>query len=317
MAKTPKYRADMFEGGLLKQDAAIFFARELEEIDSQLYDVKYAELEVFQLVSPKKLDEAVEQYTYRQYDGRGVAKMTSNYADGSPRSDVSGAEFTSKVRSIRASYGYNIQEIRAARREGRPLENMRAIQCRRAVNEKINKVGLLGDAEHNLIGLFNQPNVQTYTVPATGTGSTTTWTTKTGEQILTDLYGIVDQVPDTTNEVEKVTRLLIPYNRYRLINSKKAYSDGSSAESVLKVFQRERPEVTIRGALFLNTAGAGGTARMIGYNPDPTYVELLLPIPFESFPPQLHGMEYVVECHARMGGVVNRYPLAMIYGDGI
>jgi hypothetical protein len=319
--KPQKFRADTFDGPLLRGDAAVFFARELEEIDSTLYDVKYAELEAFQLVSPKKLGEATEQYTYRQYDGRGVAKMTSNYANGSPRADVEGVEFTSKVRSIRASFGYNIQEIRAARATGRPLENMRAIQARRAINEKINKVALLGDAEHNLIGLFNQPNVQTYTVPAVGNenGGTnsTQWIHKTGEQILDDLYGMVDQVPDTTVEIEKVTRLLIPYKRLRFISRKRAYTDGSDKASILSVFQQERPDVQVRGALFLDTAGASSTCRAIGYNPASDHVELLLPIPFESFPPQLSGMEYVVECHARMGGVVNRYPLAMIYADGI
>jgi hypothetical protein len=320
MTVKQKFRADMFDGPLMRNDAAVFFARELEEIDASLYDVKYAELEVFQLVSPKKLDEATEQYTYRQYDGRGVAKMTSNYASGSPRADVDGVEFTSYVRSIRASYGYNIQEIRAARKTGRPLENMRAIQARRAVNEKINKVGLLGDAEHNLIGLFNQPNVQTYTVPAVGdeNGGTdsTQWIHKTGEQILDDLYGLVDQVPDTTLEIERVKRVLIPYKRLRLISRKVAYP-GTSKDSVLATFRQERPDVEVRGALFLDTAGAGGTCRAIGYDPVSDHVELLLPIPFESFPPQLSGMEYVIECHARMGGVVNRYPLAMIYADGI
>lgn len=316
MSEAQKFRADMFTGPLLKQDAAIFFARELEEIDGQLYEVKYADLEAFQLVTPKKLDEAVEVYTYRQYDGRGVAKMTSNYADGSPRADVDGVEFSSKVRSLRASFGYNVQEIRAARRQGRPLENMRAVQARKAINEKVNDVALNGDAEHNLIGLFNQPNVQTYTVPAVGTGSSTLWTTKTGDQILDDMYGMVDQIPSVTKEQEKPKRLLLPYSRFRYISRKVAFPNADRV-SVLKAFNEERPEVQVRGALYLDTAGAGGTCRAVAYDPATDHVELLLPIAFESFPPQLRGLEYVVECHARMGGVVNRYPLAMIYADGI
>lgn len=299
-------------------DAAtsVFFTRQLEEIDAKTYDIKYAELEAFRLL-PVKTDmhPGTETYTYRQFDGRGVAVMTSNYASGSPRVDVDGQEFTSKVRSIRDSYGYNIQEIRAAAKENMPLDSMRAETARRVINEKINSVALKGDAEHGIVGLFNQSGVQTFTVP-NGGGGQAVWTSKTADEILADLYGIVDQVPTQTSEVEHVTTLLLPYDRFRLISGKRMGS-GDGALTVLKVFQTNRPGVTVKGALFLDTAGAGSTHRMIGYNPDRMNLEFLLPVAFESFPPEQRGLEFVVECHARAGGVVVRYPLTIIYGDGI
>jgi hypothetical protein len=302
--------------GHLDAVQSVIFARELEEIDAQSYDVKYASLEAFELVPTMPLSPGTETYTYRQFDGRAIATMTSNYASGSPRADVSGLEFTSSVRSIRNSYGYNVQEIRAAAEAKRPLENMRAVSARRGINEKINRTALLGDAAHNIIGLFNQPNAQTFVVPAVGTGSSKLWTTKTADQILDDLYGIVDQIPTTTAEVERPTRLLMPYANLRFI-SRKRTGTGDGNLTVLQCFRENRPQVEVRGALFLDTAGAAGVSRMVAYDPKPENLQLLLPIPFESFPPQLHGMEYVVENHARMGGVVNRYPLAMCYGDGI
>lgn len=317
-----KFHADQFmnpAAGGLKLDAvqAVFFARELEEIDGQMYDVKYAKLEAFELVPVRGGSPGMETYTYRQFDGRGVAVMTSNYAGPSPRADVDGQEFTSKVRSIRDSYGYNVQEIRAATEAKRPLEQMRAVAARRAINEKINRTALLGDAAHGIVGLFNQSNTQIYTVPQNAGATSTTWPNKTGQEILNDLYGIVDQVPTNTNEVEKITRLLIPYTRLRYISQLRAYANSASDETVLKVFQTNRPGVEVRGALFLDTAGAGGTMRAVGYAPDPVNLELLVPIPFESFPPQMSGLEWVVENHARMGGVIVRYPLTMIYADGI
>lgn len=299
-------------------DAAqtVFFNRQLEEIDGQLYNVKYGALEALELVSPKPLNIGAESYTYRSFDGRAVAKMTSNYSNGSPRADVDGKEDTSFVRSIRASFGYNIQEIRAAQLAGLPLDSMRAEQCRRSINEKLNSVALLGDAEHNLIGLFNQSNTTTYTVPADGTGSSATWATKTADQILRDMFGAVDKIPETTAEVEKPKRLLIPYTSLRLINSKRMGA-GDGVLTVLKFFQVQRPDIEVRGALLLDTAGAGSTKRMMAYDPNRINQEWLLPIPFESFPPQLQGMEYVIECHARCGGVIVRYPLSICYADGI
>ena len=167
----------------LDASQSVFFLRELEEIDSRLFDVKYANLEVFELVQPKQLDPGAETYTYRTFDARGVAAMTSDYATGSPRADVSGVETTAKVRSLRASFGYNVQEIRAASMANRPLDAMRATAARRMINEKINAVGLLGDTDHSMQGLFSVTSAQTYTVPADGTGASALWSAKSAALI--------------------------------------------------------------------------------------------------------------------------------------
>lgn len=301
-------------------DAAqgVFFARQLEEIDTRLYDIKLGALEARELVNVKPLNPGVESYTYRSYDKRGVAKITSNYASGSPRADVNGVETTSQLRSVRESFGYNFQEIRSAAFAGVPLDAMKAMAARRAIDETMNSIALQGSAEHGLIGLFNQPNAQTYTVPADGTGSSALWSAKTADLILRDMFGIVDQIPTNTAEQEKPTRLLMPYSRYRLINSKRmGNSTADGVVTVLKFFEMNRPGIQVRGALFLDTAGAGSTARMVAYDPNPINLEWLVAVPFESFPPQAVGMEYVIECHARAGGVVARYPMSMAYGDGI
>jgi hypothetical protein len=295
----------------------VFFTRQLAEIDQQLYNIKFAELEAKQLVDVKPLNPGAETYIYRQYDRRGVAKITSNYATSSPRADVAGLEFTAKIYSLRESFGFNVQEIRAATMAGLPLDAMRAMAARRAIDEGLNKIGLLGDSEHGLLGLFNQTNAQTYTVPNDGTGSSQLWANKTADQIVRDMFGIVDQIPTNTAEVEHAKRLLLPYPRLRFANSKRLAGAGDSFVTCLNYFKMNRPEVEVRGALFLDTAGSGSTARMVAYDPDPVNVQWLVPIPFETFPPQLHGLEYVTECHARAGGVVARYPMTIAYGDGI
>jgi hypothetical protein len=311
-----KFRADaLAASGHLDAASSVFFARELEQIDGRMYDVKYAALEAFELVPTNtSLDPGTESYTYRQFDARGIAEITSNYASGSPRADVDGQEFTSTFRSVRNSYGYNVQEIRAASKAGRPLEPMRAVAARRGMNERINRTALLGDAPNGLLGLFNQPNAQVFVVP-NGNGGTPDWPNKTADEILDDLFGIVDQIPTVTAEVERPTRLLVPYTRLRLIERLRIGPD--STVSVLKYFKEQRPSIEVRGALFLDTAGLGGTMRMVAYDPKPENLELMLPVAFESFPPEQRGLEFVVENHARIGGVVARYPLTMAYGDGI
>lgn len=301
----------------LDANADLFFQRQLEEIDARLFETKYGALEALDLVSPKSLNPGAETYTFRRYDARGQAKIMSNYAKGSPRANVSGVEASSKIKSVRASYGYSIQDIRAAAMAQVPLDPMNAMAARRAIDEKMNSVALLGDAEHGLLGLFNQTNAQTYTVPADGTASSALWSAKTADQILRDLFGIVDQIPSTTAEQENPKRLLMSYSRFRFISEKKVSTNGDGTMSVLDYFKSKKPGIEVRGALFLDTAGAGSTQRMVAYDPNPINQEWLVPVPFETFPTELDGMEYSTECHARVGGVVSRYPMSMAYGDGI
>lgn len=300
-------------------DAAqtVFFSRQLEEIDKTLYNVKYGALEALQLVEPRPVNPGAETYTYRQFDRRGLAEIVSNYQTQSKRVDVEGKEFTAYLRSLRVSFGIGIQEIRAAQFAGSDLDMQKAMAARRAIDEKMNQIALLGSAEHVIYGLYNQPTAGSYTVPADGTGSSALWANKTSDLILRDMFGIVDQIPTNTAEVENAKRLLIPYSRFRQITRQKLSGAGDGTMVILTHFQSARPGVQVRGALFLETAGAGGTARMIAYDPDPMNVQWLVAVPFESFPTQLIGMEYVTECHARAGGVVLRYPLTMVYGDGI
>lgn len=308
----------------LDASQSTIFARQLEEIDGQLYDVKYAKLEALELVSAKPLNPGAESYTYRQFDGRAVAKFTANYANGSPRADVSGLEFTAYVKSCRASFGFNVQEIRAANMAGLPLDAMRAMTARRGINEALNVVALLGNAEFGLQGLFNLANTNTVTIPNGAVGASPLWSTKSGDEIVADMVACCDKINQVTLEIEAPKRLLISYARYRFITAKRLNTTGAGApvgvggdRTVLEQFKMVRPSIEVRGALMLDTAGAGATQRMMAYDPDRTNLEWLLPVPFESFQPQLNGMEWVVECHARAGGVVVRYPLTVCYGDGI
>ena len=99
----------------LDEGESLFFARELEHIKSQSYDKKYPKLKARMLFPLEfEANAGAETITYEQYDQVGMAKIISNYADDLPRADVKGTEFTSRVRTIAASYGYNYDEINAA-----------------------------------------------------------------------------------------------------------------------------------------------------------------------------------------------------------
>jgi hypothetical protein len=55
---------------------------------------------------------------------------------------------------------------------------------------------------------------------------------------------------------------------------------------------------------------------VVAYLRNPEVLELEIPQDFEQFAPERRNLEFIVNCHARCGGVLVYQPLAMAYMDG-
>jgi hypothetical protein len=307
---------------LPKLDAAenIFFARELEQIRARSYDIKYAERKIRMLVPvDNSIDPGAEVVTYSQYDRVGVAKIISSYAEDLPRADVKGKQFSVTVKGLGSSYGFSVQEIRAARMAGKPLDARKADAARQAIEDKIDSIGASGDAATGLVGLLNIANAQTYTITA-GAGGQTTWNTgatpKTGLEVIKDMNSAVHTIVTTTKEAEKPDTMLLPVDKYAYIASTPL--QAGSDTTILQFFLRNSPYITsVEPWDKLTGAGAGPTNRMMVYRRDPDALQLVIPQEFESFPPEQEGLNSVIACHARTAGVQCYYPMSILYADGI
>ena len=116
MSKQYKYLdSDLRHDG----DETAFFNRQLEFIKAKTFDILFPELKARSVLPVDfSAGPGAESITYRQFDQAGIAKIIANYAQDLPRADISGKEFTAKVRSLGASYGWTLQEIRAAKMAG-------------------------------------------------------------------------------------------------------------------------------------------------------------------------------------------------------
>lgn len=295
-----------------------YFARELEHIIPEPFDVKRAPLKALQFIPvDPNADPADETVTYQMFAHVGVAQLISSYSDGLPRADVKGTEHRSPIKSVGSSFGYNIQELRAGAKVGRPIDQSKAVAAERAVAAEIDRVAALGDEASGLIGLLNQPNALDFTVPVgKGSSADTTWKTKTPQEILADMYGIESYAYTITKEVETSDTLLLPPAQYQLVATTN-FSEKSEL-TILEVFLRNAQHVKAVDQWHrLEGIGDGGSDRMVAYRRSLDAVRLILPIDFEMLPPEPRGLESVVPCHARVGGVVSPYPLSICYGDGI
>ena len=300
----------------LDADDAIFFKRQLEAVKGRTYDQKLADLKYAQFL-PVNADTpaGATEITWRSFSGYGFAKIIADYAKDFPRTDIGGTEHTVKVKDLGSSYAYSIREIQRAAMAGLALEARRASMARRAIEEKLNTIAWSGDTTANIQGFLNYPGATTYTVPATGTGTTKTWSTKTGAQILTDLFGICNAVIEGTYGKEVPNQILLPLAQYNLIKQTRVsdYSDTT----VYEFFTKNMPGVAIDWLKELDGAGTGSTGLFVAYVKDSDHVTFEVPNAFEQLEEEKEGMEYKVPCWASTAGVIVYYAASVCFGAGI
>lgn len=297
-------------------DAAenVFFQRELEQILTEQFDIKYAGLKARQLVPVNNnIDPGTESVTYRSFESVGAAKLISDYSADFPSVNVKGTESTSIIKSYGASFHYSIQELRAGARNGRGLDRMRAASARKVLDLALDNVASTGDSAASLKGLLNQSSTLTFTL-GTKTAGGLTWAVATSDEIIADLFGIVNKIRVDTKEVENPTRILLPTAMHTIAASKPRSS--TSDVTVLNFFKMSNPGIEVMPWERLTGAGSGATNRIVAYDPQAMNVQLLMAVEYEQMVPEPRNMSYVVNCHMRTGGVIAPYPQSICYADG-
>lgn len=293
--------------GQFNQDAGMFTARQLEVVRNKVYEEKLPQMNGLALVPiSSEAPEWAETVVEKTYSHAGMAKIIANYADDLPRADVAATERAVKVKSIGASYGYNLQELQAAVANRTDLPTAKARAARRAVEIKLNQIALLGDEEYGLNGFINHPNLGE-------TALTGAWKTATAEKILEDLDNLYNTVVLQSKGVHQPTHLIMSLTDYQTLGSK--YLANADKTSVLAFFQKKYPSLTIQGVWELEKAGTGGKNLVICYEKNIDNLNLELPKDFEQLPAQERNLELVVNCLARVGGVFLRYPLSAVKAE--
>jgi hypothetical protein len=141
-------------------EAGLFLERQLEFIRPQVFEVTYADIKYPTLLPvTSEAGPGAQTFTYRIMDSTGEFKLIADAADDLPRADISQIERTINIRSFGGSFGYTVQELRAAQMATIALEQRRATAVRRAYEEKVESVAMFGESSVGLVGFFNNPTV--------------------------------------------------------------------------------------------------------------------------------------------------------------
>ncbi len=305
------------------EDASVFFARELDYIKAQSYDAEYPELTALTLFPiSNEVNPGAETVTYYSYDKTGVAKIINNYATDLPRADAKGKPSTGYVKSVGASYGYSVQDMRASRMASKSLDVRKAEAARYAVDFELNRIAWAGDKENGLMGVLSADNdIPLYAVP-TGAKGKTTWEDKTADEILADLNGMQKQVARTTKNVERPDTLVLPADVYIDISTRQIPNTGYTVKKFLLENAPYLKDIVSAAELQsdaedTNPYAAQGKNVALLFKKDARKMTIEHPLPFYQHPLQTKGLEIVVPCEARTAGAIIYYPLSALIAVGV
>ncbi|RIY00208.1 DUF2184 domain-containing protein [Aureimonas flava] len=312
---------------MLTMDAptlALNFMRTAQSyIEPGIYARQYPDFQYRELVPlDNSAPEWITQIEYFSMgDDIGEAREFAPEGDDVPFVDFQLDKGDGKVTMASIGYRYNLQELAHAQVYGIRLTDDRADAARRAYERYVDNTAFLGRAKLGKTGLVNSGNV-TAVAAANGAAGTSTWATKTADEILRDVNAALSAIFLGTNGIEQADTILLPQAQYELLATRRL--DPTMTTTIMEHIQRVnvytlrtgRP-LTIRAVFGLETAGAGGSARMAIYRRDPSVVKLHVPMPLRWLQAESRLLKVEIPGIFRLGGVEVRRPGAMRYVDGI
>jgi len=304
----------------LDADEGIFFEKELESIKARTYDVLYPDLLARQLFPlDSTTDTGSATVTYQSWDHVGHARIIANYSDDLPNVEVLAKETTRKIYSGGVAYGYSIQDIRAARMAGKPLEQRKANAARRQLMQLENTLAFDGDARTDIPAFTTNTDFNQVT-PVDGASTTTDWSSKTPDEIINDVCLMTSAIRDISNGVESPNTLLLPEAQYTLISCtpRSSTSDTTILDFILKSnawISTVMPVYNLKDSAPV-AAGYDSEDTAVLYDRSAEKLWLETPQDFESFAAQEKGLMFEVPNHLRTAGVIVAYPksVATLYG---
>lgn len=308
-----------------QQVAMSFLIRQASLIEPTVYAIRYQDIQYQSLVPvDTSAPEWIQSVTYFSMDSVGQAQWFNGNAHDVPKVEMTREKFETTVSMAAIGYGYNLEELGTAQLLGMNLSSDKASAARRVAEEKIDSVAFIGDAAKGFLGLVNSTTPTATTAPADGTGSATTFASKTPDQVLRDINGQLTGIFTGTLGTEIADTILLPYSVLLDLSTRRI--DAVNQTTILEWIERNNiytrttgGQLLIRGMFgYLDTSGAGGTKRMVAYRRSPEVLKFHMPMPFRFLPAWQTGpIKFDVPGIFRLGGVDIRRPKSIRYLDGI
>lgn len=294
-----------------------FLESNVSHIERQVNEAVYPEIQYPALVPvDTSAPPFAKSVTYYSSDKFGKAEFINGNSNDIP---VAGSELAQHqvgvyMAAVGCAWGY--EELNQAILAGVPLQAEDAKAARRASEEFIDRIALRGDTAKGFQGLISSTEV---TPENAATGS---WGSATGDQMVADVNQAILGSSTATNYATVADTVLLPFPKLERLGNVRLDGTTSTAYQYLLTnntytMMTGRP-LTVRGVRGLETAGAGGVARMVAYRRDPDVLKLHLPMPHQFLPIEKSGpLNFILPGVFRVAGLDIRRPKEVRYIDGI
>lgn len=296
------------ERALIQLDSleSVFFEQELKHIIPEIFRVEHARINARDIFPLDRSAGAVaETIEWRQFEHFGKSKIGSDYGEDIEAVNVKGEPFSQPVRPIITKAMWSIQEIRASRALGRPLDQEQGIAAREVALRRENSIAFDGDSNYGLNGLIDDSDIP-LEAPTGGT-----WLVETAANVLTDLNALSNNIVTGSGDVEIPDTMIMPTTRFNRLATLNAGVGNDT--TVLQHFLANNPYIKT----VMNVRELEATPKAFAYRRAPNKIRLNIPLDLEQFAPQMRDTRTEVIYHMRTGGVTIHKPLSLRRMNGV
>jgi hypothetical protein len=288
-----------------KLDAhGIWTVNQLTQLLNRQYEQAYPQTGVLELFPvTTELSPVTKNFEWLEFDGVTSAKIIADYTDDLPTVEAMASEKTGKVFRLGNAWFISIDEIKAGQALGSSLSDRKASLAREGHETLVNDLVFKGSAPHNIVSVFDQPNINRLTSAG--------WTTP--EIAFSELQDLIDTIEDVTLGRHHVTNIVIPPSKRRLLTQKMP----DVTESYLSWFKENYPNVTITAIAELEDIDGAGTKGVLAYEKDPMNMSIEIPERFNMLPMQPKDLHFKVPCTSKCTGLIVYRPLTIAILSGV
>jgi len=298
-----------------------FVTNNLQAIQAQVEETLYLDFRLNELIPiVTNVPEGATTYSYRVTDKAGQGSFIENNGTNASGAGISARNVPYSIEYAGIVAKWSIEDLRRAAFTGIPLDSETIDAAATGAMDHIEKVGLVGDAARNFVGLTNLSGIPTSTAAAN-------WSTLSAEALVKVIQAEITAVIKSTNEIvgrviKKGLTIYLPIDQFALVTETNIAADANktvwdfvSQYNTWTQMTGQKP--MIKQVAELATAGAGSTARLlVGFN-DVKVMEMAIPMMPRVITTINHGYTVDAPLEYKVSGLNVKRPGTMRYVDDI
>jgi hypothetical protein len=305
----------------MDQDGIGFYISQLAHLETTIYQRKYAQITYLQDIPVVAgIPEHAQNWTYRSYDGVTLGRFIGASAKDLPK-------ISAKANKSEVPIGYSgnmlewsLEEMRSSAFLNMPIDTIQASLALRSSQEHSQRVAYFGDAERNMHGFFNHPNV-------TLKSASKPLNEMSGQEMFDAVNDLIFEVAEDSALIHLPDTVLLYPEFFKAMNS--TLMTGYTDTSVMKFFKDNNyytmqtgKQISILPRLQLKAAELtkegvqnNGKDRIMVYEKNAENLGVVNNLPFRLTAPQPHLLSIEVAGEYKCSGTEFRFPLSAKYQD--